>query len=205
MPVGLVAFEVGALSLKSVRKVRTRTSTELNALGKSLEKQLQIFLTRTRPNHVTALLVLVALYLILSRCGPVLTRVGESAYESLDLNKKLVLDLGLDPVDLQSLKGVYQAFRGLTRVPGPFAKRFVLLGSTSLQGPGLQCLCVTNCLHRSYTVVYLIMGNTKSKPSSGSKPEVVTEQKADDTTAKQVEQEQSEPPKKGASVSSHRS
>lgn len=123
MPVGLVVFEIGALSLESARRLRTRTNTEVNALGKSLRKHLQRVLTRARPNHVTALLVSIALYLILSRCGPVLTRVGESTYESFDLNKSLVLDLGLGPVGLQSLKGVYKVFRGITRVPGPFARR----------------------------------------------------------------------------------
>lgn len=123
MPVGLVAFEIGALSLESVRRLRARAYTELTTSGKSLRKHLQRVLTRARPNHVTALLVSIAVYLILSRCGPVLTRVGESTYESLDGNRRLVFDLGVDPVNLQSLKGVYQAFRGLTRVPGPLAKR----------------------------------------------------------------------------------
>lgn len=129
MPVGLVAFEIGALSLGSVRRLRTRTYTEVNAVGKSLRKHLQHILTRARPNHVTALLFSIALYLILSRCGPVLTRVGESTFKTLDLNENL---LRLDPVDLQSLKGVYRLFRGLTRVPGPFARRYVLAVCCSL-------------------------------------------------------------------------
>lgn len=121
MPVGLVAFEVGARSLDLYAR---RTYTELTSVGKSLRKRLNqilIRLTRAGPNRVTALLVSIALYLILSRCGPVLTRVGESTFVAFDLNKRLLLSL--DPVGLQSLKGIYRIFRGVTRVPGPFARR----------------------------------------------------------------------------------
>ena len=121
MPVGLVAFEISSLSLESARRFRARASTEINAAGKSLRKQINKVLTRARPSNVTLLLFLAALYLILSRCGPVVSRVGESTFHTLDLHTKLLRDL--DPVGLQSLKGVYKIFRGLTRVPGPFARR----------------------------------------------------------------------------------
>lgn len=121
MPVGLVAFEISSLSLESARRFRAKASTEISAAGKYLRKQIQQVLTRARPTNVTVLLFLVALYLVLSRCGPVVSRVGESTFQTFDLHTKLRRDL--DPVGLQSLKGVYKLFRGLTRVPGPFARR----------------------------------------------------------------------------------
>lgn len=120
MPVGLVAFEIGAHTLE---RLRTRTYTEVNALGKSLQKSLDRILTKARPNNVTILLFSIALYLVLSRCGPVLSRVGESTFETFDLNRRLLRDL--DPIGLQSLKGVYKIFRGVTRVPGPLARKYV--------------------------------------------------------------------------------
>ena len=121
MPVGLVAFEISSSSLQAIKRLRTKVYAEANAAGKSLKKHLAQALSRARPNKVTVLLLTIALYLILSRCGPVLTRVGESTFETFDLNKRLLR--GLDPVGLQSLKGVYSVFRGLTRVPGPFSHR----------------------------------------------------------------------------------
>lgn len=121
MPVGLVAFEVGTLSLESVKRFRAKAYSELTTLGNTLRKHFNEILTRARPNNVTVLLFSVAVYLVLSRCGPVLSRVGESTFQTLDLKEKLLQDL--DPVDLQALEGVYSAFRGVTRVPGPFAHR----------------------------------------------------------------------------------
>jgi hypothetical protein len=121
MPVGLVAFEVGSLSLESVKRFRTKAYSEINAVGNSVRNHLDDVSRKLRPNNVTLLLFIIAVYLVLSRCGPVLSRVGESTFQSLDLNKKLLQDF--DPVNLQALKGVYQIFRGVTRVPGPFAHR----------------------------------------------------------------------------------
>ena len=120
MPVGLVAFEVGALSLDSVKKFRRKAHTQLETFGRSFRKHLNRLLTRARPNNVTILLFSIVAYLVLSRCGPVVSRVGESTVATFDLKRKLQ---DLDPVGLQVLKGVYKAFRGVTRVPDPFARR----------------------------------------------------------------------------------
>lgn len=120
MPVGLVAFEVGALSLDSVKKFRRKAHTELGIFGRSFRKHVNRILTRARPNNVTILLFSIAVYLVLSRCGPVVSRVGESTVVTFDLERKLQ---NLDPAGLRVLKGVYRAFRGATRVPGPLARR----------------------------------------------------------------------------------
>lgn len=121
---GLVAFEIGALSFESVKRFRAKAYSEVNSVGKSLRKHLSQILTRARPNNVTVLLFLITLYLVLSRCGPVLSRVGESTFQTFDLNTRLLQEF--DPVGLQALKGVYKIFRGVTRVPGPLARRYVL-------------------------------------------------------------------------------
>lgn len=163
MPVGLVAFEVGALSLESVKRFRTRAYSEVNSVGNSLRKHLNDILTRARPNNVTVLLVSVALYLVLSRCGPVLSRVGESTFQTFDLKTKLLQDF--DPVGLKALKGVYKIFRGVTRVPGPFARR-------------------------SFAVVFFIMGN---KNSSKKKPETHTQLQDEGVQVKEAQNVGSEP------------
>lgn len=121
MPVGLVAFELSATSWAYARRLRAKVYSEADLVGKSVRKHLSSLLTKTRPNSVTLLLLGITIYLILSRSGPVLTKVGESVFETFDLNTRLVQNL--DPVGLQSLKGVYIIFRGVTRVPGPFAHR----------------------------------------------------------------------------------
>ena len=122
MSVGLFAFDLGALSVKKLRS-KSPSSELSSAVGKSLRKNFNHLLTRARPsnNNVTVLLFFVALYLVLSRCGPVLSRVGERTFTTLDLKAKLLEDF--DPVGLQALRGVYRIFRGATRVPGPLARR----------------------------------------------------------------------------------
>lgn len=121
MPVGIVAYELSASSSAYVRRLRAKVYSEGSLVRKSLRKHLTKFLTQARPCNVTVLLLGIAFYLVLSRCGPVLAKVGESIFETFDLNGILVQNL--DPVGLQSLKGVYTVFRGVTRVPGPFAHR----------------------------------------------------------------------------------
>ena len=109
MPVGLVVLEVGSFSLQSLRRLRTANYSF------AVRNYFIEILTRARPNNVAGvLLYIIAFYLILSRCGPVLTRVGESAFETSDLNKGL---------ERTALHCVYKAFRSLTGVPRPFAHR----------------------------------------------------------------------------------
>lgn len=170
MLVGLFAFDLGALSVKKLKS--KSPSFELSSVvGKSLRKNFNHLLTRARPNNnVTVLLFFIALYLVLSRCGPVLSRVGERTFTTLDLKTKLLEDF--DPVGLQALRGVYRIFRGATRVPGPLARR-------------------------SFSVVYFIMGNKSSKPASEEKrPEEQSSSKesGEVVQVKKVEEESSEPP-----------
>ena len=118
MPVGLVAFELSSTFWAFTRRLKTKINSEASLLGNSVRKQWDRFLKKARPSSVTVLLLIVAVYLVLSRSGPFLTRVGESTAEKLYLNSPLV-DI-LDPEGLQSLKEV---FRGLTKVPGPISSR----------------------------------------------------------------------------------
>lgn len=95
--------------------VRTKSFTELKFVEKFLKEKLSNLFTRANRTHPLLFLYLVIVYLLLSRCGPVLTRIGEATF---DLNQKL------DPVGVQSLQNVYVKFRGVTRVPGPFSRRY---------------------------------------------------------------------------------
>lgn len=108
MPIGLVAFEI----LSSIGHQSKNTSV-------LLRKHLKI-LTRSRPKLGTVLLSVVTVYLVCSRLGPVLTRVGESAYETFELEQTLQ---GLEREELQAIREAYWRFRDVTRVPGPLARR----------------------------------------------------------------------------------
>ncbi len=112
MSVGLVALELSFLSKAFERKLKA------NYLLDEVRKRWDKFLGKARPSGGTVLLLCVIAYLILSRSGPFLTKVGESTVEKLHLDAALVHII--DPVELQSLK---EAFRGFTRVPGPISSR----------------------------------------------------------------------------------
>lgn len=118
MSVGFALFEVGAvLSLGSVK--RSGAPTPKSHAG-FLRKHLDVVLTRVRPSLSSVLLFSIALYLVLSRCGPVLSRVGEATYQAFDLKNRLLHDC--EDFDIQVLQGLYKIFKGVTRVPGPFAR-----------------------------------------------------------------------------------
>ena len=68
------------------------------------------FLTSAR-----LLLSLVAFYLVASRLGPVVTRVGESAVVRFELGPQLVAE-----EDVPALLRLYARIRDFTRAPGPF-------------------------------------------------------------------------------------
>ena len=110
MPIGLVAFEI----LSSLGHQSKNTSV-------LLRKHLKI-VTRIRPKLGTVLLTVVTVYLVCSRLGPVLTRVGESAYETFELEQ--TLQQGLAREGLQTAREAYKRFRDATRVPGPLARRY---------------------------------------------------------------------------------
>ena len=112
MPVGLVAFEI----LSSAR-LQSKNS------GYLLRKHLKI-ISRIRPKLGTVLLTVVTVYLICSRLGPVLTRVGESAYETFELEKTLRHGLELEREGLQIFREACRRFRDAIRVPGPLARRY---------------------------------------------------------------------------------
>lgn len=109
MPIGLVAFEL----LSSLGHSSKNTSV-------LLRKHLKI-LTRIRPKLGTVLLSIVTVYLVCSRLGPVLTRVGESAYETFELEQ--TLRRGFESEGLQVVREAYKRLRDATRVPGPLARR----------------------------------------------------------------------------------
>ena len=109
MPIGLVAFEI----LSSFGHQSKNTSVLLKKHLKS---------TRIRPNLGTVLLSIVTVYLVCSRLGPVLTRVGESAYETFELEH--TLQQGLEREGLQVVREAYKRLRDATRVPGPLARRY---------------------------------------------------------------------------------
>ena len=111
MPVGLVAFELFFKSRSSAARRR------LVRFGLILRKNLSKF-SRARPNVGTVLLTIVSIYLVCSRLGPVLSRVGESAVVVFELENKF---LNLEGVE--RFKNAYKVFRYATRVPGPFFKR----------------------------------------------------------------------------------
>ena len=100
---------------------------KIKGLKDFVEKQLA-FLARplqlpsARVSAVTLLLLYVAsFYLVLSRLGPVVSRIGEKAADTLE--REPFLEAGLDREDLQSFREVCRRFGELTRVPGSFAKR----------------------------------------------------------------------------------
>lgn len=114
MPVGLVVFEI----LSSVR-LQSKNS------GYLLRKHLKILSRiRVRPKLGTILLTVVTVYLVCSRLGPVLTRVGESANETFELEKTLRHGLELEREGLQLIREACRRFRDATRVPGPLARRY---------------------------------------------------------------------------------
>ena len=113
MPVGLVAFEI----LSSVR-LQSKNS------GYLLRKHLKI-LSRIRPKLGTVLLTVVTVYLVCSRLGPVITRVGESAYETLEVENTLRHGLELEKEGLQIFREACRRFRDAIRVPGPLARRYI--------------------------------------------------------------------------------
>ena len=125
MPVGLVVFEICASYKGYLRKLRAKIYSEAHLLGKYLKLDRSILRQKTRPSTVTLLLLGIAFYLVFSRCGPVLAKIGETTFDAFDLNRRLLQNL--NPVDLRSLKGVYKVFRGVTRVPGPFTHRYIYI------------------------------------------------------------------------------
>ena len=90
-------------------------------VGKQLEFIARLRLPTPRVNTVTLLLYVVSFYLVLSRLGPVVSRVGEKAASTLELES--FLEAGFDREGLQSFKEVYRRFREVTRVPGLFVRR----------------------------------------------------------------------------------
>ena len=70
-----------------------------------------------RVSTVTLLLYAVSFYLVLSRLGPIVGKVGEKAADSLEGESS-----GAER-DLQSFREVCRRFGELTRVPGLFARR----------------------------------------------------------------------------------
>lgn len=119
MPIGLVAFEL----FSSFGHQSKNTSV-------LLRKHFKIS-TRIRPNLGTVLLSVVTVYLVCSRLGPVLTRVGESAYETFELEH--TLQQGLEREGLQAVREAYKRFRDATRVPGPLARRYELAHTNALE------------------------------------------------------------------------
>ena len=125
MPVGLVVFEISSASWTYARRLPAKLCSEFQLLGTYVRKHfLPKLIRKTRPCNVTVLLICITLYLILSRGGPILSKVGETTFETFDLHGVFLQNL--NPVGLQSLKGIYKVFRGVTRVPGPFTHRYRL-------------------------------------------------------------------------------
>ena len=114
MLVGLVAFE---LNSSSAKKAKAKVISGADSLGEVVRKNWDQFL-KARPSNVKFLLIAVAVYLVVSRSGPLLIKVGENAVEKFHLN--VPLEEILKPEGLQSLK---EGFRGFTRVPGPISSR----------------------------------------------------------------------------------
>ncbi len=69
----------------------------------------------------TVLLYVIAFYIVFSRLGPVVSRVGETAVESLDLYKLFSAEWADE--DLRLFREGYRLFRYFTRVPGTLGKR----------------------------------------------------------------------------------
>ena len=73
--------------------------------------------TRTPLLHKASslLLYLVAFYLVSSRLGPVVSKVGESAVSTFELGPLLVAE-----EDVPAVLQVYARLKDVTRAPGPF-------------------------------------------------------------------------------------
>ena len=112
MPLGFVSVE-----LLSYLGLQSKNS------GYLLRKHLKI-LSRIRPKLGTVLLMTITVYLVCSRLGPVLTRVGESACETFELEEALRKGLELEREGLLIFREAYRRFRDATRVPGPLARRY---------------------------------------------------------------------------------
>lgn len=98
-----------------------------------------------RVSTVTLLLYAVSFYLVLSRLGPIVGKVGEKAADSLEGESS-----GAER-DLQSFREVCRRFGELTRVPGLFARR----------SPN----------NHSVSLLSLIMGNSSSRKLRVSRKE----------------------------------
>ena len=73
------------------------------------------------PRPHTLLLCVLSFYIVCSRLGPVVTRVGESAFETFELRQRLEAEF--DKEGLETIRDAYRRFRDLIRVPGPFVRR----------------------------------------------------------------------------------
>ena len=73
------------------------------------------------PKPHTLLLYVLSFYIVCSRLGPVVTRVGESAFEVFALRQRLEAEF--DKEGLETIRDAYRRFRDLIRIPGPFARR----------------------------------------------------------------------------------
>jgi len=118
MLVSLVAFGLSSSSKTFAAKVGAKVTSDADSLWDSVRKNWNQFLKKARPSSVRLLLIAVAVYLVLGRSGPLLTKVGENTVEKFHLNAPLEGILKRE--HLQTLK---EGFRGFTRVPGPISAR----------------------------------------------------------------------------------
>ena len=114
MPLGLVPFEIVSDSINAQWRA-SKKSISSRDIHFVLRKHLKS-LSRARPNITTVLLGVITVYLVCSRLGPVLARVGES--EIVQQEFQLFNEF-------RELE-VYRIFRDATRVPGLFARRYAV-------------------------------------------------------------------------------
>lgn len=113
MPLGLIPFEIVSDSQASWTASKKSSSHETYYV---IRKHLKL-LSRARPNITTVLLGVIIVYLVCSRLGPVLARVGESNIVQQEFQLFN---------EFEGLEEVCRVFRDATRVPGLFARRYVM-------------------------------------------------------------------------------
>lgn len=119
----IIAFDIISKFLRHKRL--------LAFVGKQQAFFARLRLPSPRVSTVTLLLYVVSFYLVLSRLGPVVSRVGEKAAHTLELES--FLEAGFDKEGLESFKEVYRRFREFTRVPGLFVRRYYYRSHASIK------------------------------------------------------------------------
>lgn len=110
-----VALELLASSANKIKWTAVK-----DELTKLLRNQLVIF-SKATPSIGTLLLTVVTFYLVFSRLGPVITRVGDSSFEAFDICREFGVES--DHASWQNCRLTFHWLKEAIRVPAPLIRR----------------------------------------------------------------------------------